>query len=168
MHLFRSVFIVSVAVLAFMAAEAPKASAFILPMTRYMLDAIPDGAEMPDEEGAVTPDGAATVGVPSTDTDIPVAADTPDVADSQAEGAEAQDTPAPSPDTPAVSSASFDAASSSSSVVADVASSVLPAIPSAATPEKVLAQNNAASSVMGFGGSTILLGTVLSTIVYII
>ncbi|OJT10604.1 hypothetical protein TRAPUB_12903 [Trametes pubescens] len=176
MHLFRSVFIFGVAALAFVAMEAPQASAFILPMTRYMLDAIPDGAEASDGDVAPAPDGSASVADNIANPDVPVAVDTPAVvpADNQGQAEEpsagSSEVPAPPSDT---SAEPADAATATSSISTpepspspDLASSVSPAIPSALVSDNILAQANAANHVVGLGGSGVLVGSVLATILF--
>ncbi|KAI0772543.1 hypothetical protein BD413DRAFT_612680 [Trametes elegans] len=140
MHLFRAVFIFAAATSAFLATTAPGASAMgPLPLTRFMLDKIPDGEEAP----AGSPDAAAEPDPASSDSsDVPVAADTPPVADSAAD-AEGSD---------------LDNLAPEDAVAADAAvqSFSPPAQPSPHSPgaDPVLAQENAA----GGGGAPMLTG----------
>ncbi|KAL1939680.1 hypothetical protein VTO73DRAFT_9713 [Trametes versicolor] len=176
MHLFRSVFVFGVAALAFVAMEAPQASAFLLPMTRYMLDAIPDGAEASDGDVAAASDGSASAAGDIANPDVPVAVDTPTVVPADDQG-QAEETPASSSEAPASPSDTpaelADAATATSAIStpesspsADLASSVSPVIPSAAVSDNILAQANAAYHVMGLGGSSVLVGSVLATILF--
>lgn len=97
------------------------ASAFLLPMTRYMLDAIPDGAEASDGDVATASDGNASAADNVVNSDIPVAVDTPAVvpADDQGKAEEAPAGPLEAPAFPSDTSAeSVDAATATSSISA--------------------------------------------------
>lgn len=112
------------------------ASAFLLPMTRYMLDAIPDGAEASDGDVATASDGSGSAADNIANSDVPVAVDTPAVVPADDEG-QAEDTPAGSSEAPAspsdTSAEPVDAATATSAIStpesspsADLASSVSP------------------------------------------
>ncbi|KAI0368452.1 hypothetical protein BV20DRAFT_464207 [Pilatotrama ljubarskyi] len=166
MQLFRSVFIVAAAALAFVATEAPQASAFILPMTRYMLDAVPDAAE--GTEGSTgAPAGAPLAEAPDnvpTDPNIPVAIDTPAVAGSQEPAADISPL---SEDAQGSSTSEAPVSEPSSVDVSAVSSAVVSVIPSPLPQDNILAQTNAAGPAVGFGSpTTILIGSVLVTIFF--
>ncbi|KAI0820730.1 hypothetical protein BC628DRAFT_1396125 [Trametes gibbosa] len=176
MHLFRSVFIVAAAAIAFVATEAPQASAFILPMTRYMLDVVPDGAEAPDGDATIAPDGSATANVAdniSTDTDVPVAVDIPAVAESQeqiedAAAASVNDLAASST-IAAIEISSAEPTSTQIETVETVAvSSAIPAIPSVVAPDHILAQANAANHVAALGGPGVLIGSMVAALLFVV
>ena len=90
MFLFRSVFIVAFASLAFVAhgEHYPRAppremcltsftvSAIILPLTRYMLDAVPEGTEKNTDVDPNATTVPADVSTSASDANVPVAADT--------------------------------------------------------------------------------------------
>lgn len=112
------------------------ASAFLLPMTRYMLDAIPDGAEASDGDVAAASDGSASAAGDIANPDVPVAVDTPTVVPADDQG-QAEETPASSSEAPASPSDTpaelADAATATSAIStpesspsADLASSVFP------------------------------------------
>ncbi|KAI0666144.1 hypothetical protein C8Q78DRAFT_475781 [Trametes maxima] len=175
MHLFRSVFIVAAATFAFVATEAPQASAFILPLTRYMLDAVPEGSEVPGVADAApgADNGVVSVvsdGVSSADSDVPVAVETPAVAEDQNK---AEETPVASViDEPEASSIISDAQPSSDTVSLAQASSAVPTSPSASPSEipsdKLLAQTNSANHAMTLGGPGLLLGSFVATVVFVL
>ncbi len=112
------------------------ASAFILPMTRYMLDAIPDVAEASDGDVAPASDGGASAADNIANPDVPVAVDTPAVVSADDQG-QAEEVPAGSSEAPAspsdTSAEPADAATATSAISTpesspspDLASSVSP------------------------------------------
>lgn len=105
-------------------------------MTRYMLDAIPDGAEASDGDVATASDGSASAAGDIAHSDVPVAVDTPAVVPADDQG-QAEETPAGSSEAPASPSdtpaESVDAAAATSAIStpesspsADLASSASP------------------------------------------
>ncbi|KAI0352512.1 hypothetical protein OH77DRAFT_793436 [Trametes cingulata] len=167
MQLFRSVFIVAAAAVAFVASEAPQASAFILPMTRYMLDAVPEGAE--GAEGSTDATNVApladTAESTSADTNIPVAVDTPPIPDVEEQPANAS----PPPEDTQESSTSETPVSEPSSPVeaSSLSTSAASTIPSSFPQDNILAQTNAAGPAVGIGGpTTILIGSMLVTVFF--
>lgn len=105
-------------------------------MTRYMLDAIPDGAEASDGDVTTASDGSASAADNIANPDVPVAADTPAVVPANDQG-QAEKTPAGSLEAPAspsdTSAELVDAAAATSAIstpesspTADIASSVSP------------------------------------------
>ncbi|KAI9059031.1 hypothetical protein FKP32DRAFT_1680160 [Trametes sanguinea] len=164
MHLFRSVFIFTAAILTFMATQA---SAFgILPLTRYMLDKVPDGAEDPTADttaiagDASQPDGTDTNS--SLDSSIPVVADTSPVSDQP----EPDETPAAFVDAP-VASSSLTEAEPSQAADATLESSSSVAIPAEPTFVPVYAKVNSAERIVGLGHS-VLMGSVAGIVFLIL
>ncbi|KAI0640557.1 hypothetical protein C8Q79DRAFT_1015088 [Trametes meyenii] len=174
MHLFRSVFIVAVATFAFVATEAPQASAFILPLTRYMLDAVPEGSDAPAAGAVPGADngglGAVSNGaVSSVDSDVPVAVETPVVAEDQNKAEEA---PVASAISGPEASSNISEAQTSNGSPAVQASSALSAAPSVSPSgipsDKVLAQTNSAHRVTTFGGPSVLLGSLVAIVAFVL
>ncbi|OSD01958.1 hypothetical protein PYCCODRAFT_459887 [Trametes coccinea BRFM310] len=152
MHLFRSVFIFTAAILAFMATHA---SAFgILPLTRYMLDKVPDGAEDPNADptavaGDVSPPGGADISS-SIDSGTPIAVDSSPVSDQF----EPNETPAASADPPLANSNVAEAVPSQADDATLESSSV--AGPAEPTFVPVYAKINSAERIIGLGGSALV------------
>ncbi|KAJ8462852.1 hypothetical protein ONZ51_g10634 [Trametes cubensis] len=173
MHLFRSVFILATATLALVANVAIQASAFpfgILPLTRYMLDAVPEGAGGPAAaEAATIQGGGPLVDVPnaassSIDVDaVPLAVETSAVED------HTEETPISTVpvDIAQESSVSSDASTPSAPAVATESTSVASIEPSAVIPENVLAKANSAERIIGLGGP-LLITSVVSTVLFVL
>ncbi|KAI8984865.1 hypothetical protein BD414DRAFT_537311 [Trametes punicea] len=162
MHLFRAVFIIAAAIFVFVATEAPHASAFILPLTRYMLDAVPEGSEDSGGNPAVGPAGEIVANPPkggsSPEADVPVAVETSAV-DGNAGG-----TPASSADRAVTSN------NPKSSKIADASTQSLPTLsvePSTVPSDAVLAKANAAERLAG-GSSIVVIGSVLGTMLFML
>ncbi|KAH9887713.1 hypothetical protein C8Q73DRAFT_794717 [Cubamyces lactineus] len=174
MHLFRSVCILATATLAMVANEALQASAFpfgILPLTRYMLDAVPEGAEGPAAaEAATIQDGGPLVDPPKAvssviDVDVaPLAVET---------SAAAVDRTEEKPTSTAVveisqeSSVSSDASVASSVAVATESAAAASAESSSVIPDNIRAKTNSAERIIGLGGP-LLITSVFCTLVFVL
>ncbi|KAI0771715.1 hypothetical protein BD413DRAFT_613204 [Trametes elegans] len=159
MLLFRAVFIFTAATFAFVGTNAPVASAFILPLTRYMLDKVPDDGEAPAGDVA-SGDGAPADAsdAASVSSDVPVAAGTPPVANSEG--------PKESPTTllnNLASSSTLVHRPASAAVDVFVQSSAPAAVQSSASTSQDLAQTNGAVSMV-VGSHAIMAGSVIATV----
>ncbi|KAL7281924.1 hypothetical protein ACG7TL_003391 [Trametes sanguinea] len=164
MHLFRSVFIFTAAILAFMATHA---SAFgILPLTRYMLDKVPDGAEDPNADptavaGDVSLPGGADISS-SIDSGTPIAVDSSPVSDQF----EPDETPAASADPPVASSSVAEAVSSPAEDTT-FEPSTSAAAPAEPTFVPVYVKVNSAERIVGLGGSAFV-GSLTGIVLFLI
>ncbi|KAI1792543.1 hypothetical protein LXA43DRAFT_1005492 [Ganoderma leucocontextum] len=135
MFLFRAVFIIATVFVAFVAQVSA-----IPPLTRFMLDAIPEGSEDGTDPN-VLPSGADPSTSVSVDSDVPVASES-----------------SPVQEDPAVESPS--AASNADPNAADLSVSSAVSVPSSPTNSPV-SQTNAAGHIGVVGSTTALIGAVV-------
>ncbi|CDO76365.1 hypothetical protein BN946_scf185011.g29 [Trametes cinnabarina] len=156
MHHFRTLLIVAVAFLAFMVTQA---SAFgVLPLTRYMLDKVPDGSEDPTVESAATMPDSADIN-PSIGKS----------ASSSVDASPVLDPPEPV-ETPVDSDGSSVGDEAVSSQDEDVTLQPLASAVSLNEPSfvPVYAKINAAGSATGGGSSVLLAGSIIGSILFVL
>ncbi|KAI0333451.1 hypothetical protein GY45DRAFT_1368439 [Cubamyces sp. BRFM 1775] len=167
MHLFRSVFIFAAATLALVANQALEASAFpfgILPLTRYMLDAVPEGAEGPAAAEAATIQG----GGPLVDAPDAVSSSIDlDAAPSAVETSEETPTSTQLVEFAQESSVNSEVSTLSSAAVATESTVATSTEPSSVIPENIRAKANSAERIVGLGGP-LLITSVLTTVVFVL
>ncbi|TBU48817.1 hypothetical protein BD309DRAFT_997433 [Dichomitus squalens] len=143
MFLFRAVFIITTVFMAFVAQVSA-----IPPLTRFMLDAVPDGSESAADSNSnavVAPGDHGADTSASVDQDVPIAVESSPVQE----------------DTAVESSAVALAAQPSA---ADIAASSAVSVPSAVVGAQ-LAQANAAGHLGVLGSTSVLVGSVVAGIV---
>lgn len=138
MFVFRAVFIVATVFIAFIAQVSA-----VPPLTRFMLDAIPEGSENGTDPSVAASGTDVSTSVPD-DADVPVAAES-----------------SPVQEDPTVESST--ATSNANASAADLAASV----PSSSANSPV-SQTNAAGHIGVVGSTTVLIGSVVVGIVFAI
>ncbi|KAI0751759.1 hypothetical protein C8Q80DRAFT_596344 [Daedaleopsis nitida] len=129
-------------------AELLQVSAFILPLTRYMLDAVPEDAETPDAAAKLVPADAANPSSAAADTgaDIPVTAESSPGEDGQEDATE-----------PSAPASDVGDAESTTASAADVST------PSAASQMRI-EQSNAAGHIVVLSSTTVLVASIVAGI----
>ncbi|KAI0687250.1 hypothetical protein C8Q76DRAFT_299777 [Earliella scabrosa] len=145
MFLFRAVFIIGFVSVTFVA----QASAWLLPLSRYMLDVVPENADNVDAHGDLVA-VSELAGSAASSTDVPVAAETSPIVDGQLED-DVPPEPSPIPD--------LEGGDAEAASVA-VASSTTPT----SLARVSLKDANAASHVGGLSVTTTLVGSIVAGI----